>query len=381
MPIIAVASCEDYSRDRVEAALERCLNGLGGVSRFVEPGDKVVIKPNFISKKKPDEAATTHPSVIAAVVQAVQKAGGIPILAESPGGPYHVSILKKIYEACGAADVAEQTGCELNYVTSSREIEYNGIKKRTFSILTPVLDADKIISLAKLKTHTMTAYTGVVKNLFGVIPGLNKTQHHFELQKKEDFCTMLLDLCECVKPTLSILDAVWGMEGNGPTSGTPRKVGVLLASENPYALDLAASRMIGFEPDEIETVRQSLKLGWTPPYSKLSFAGDSMDTFQVSDYKRARGSEIHFLRKISLPEPIVKKIDSMAQAKPKIQKNICIGCGECARCCPPKAITIQNRLAVIDLKKCIRCFCCQELCPQKAVEAKRNPIFEKFFSI
>lgn len=381
MPTIAVAKCEDYNLSTIEKALDHCLDGLGGISQFIDPGDKVVIKPNFISKKKPEEAATTHPAVIRAVVQAVKQAGGIPIIAESPGGPYTASILKKIYETCGAIEVSKQTGCELNYDTSSREVEYSGIKKRKFSILTPILEADKVISLAKLKTHTMTAYTGVVKNLFGSIPGLNKTQHHFELQEKEDFCAMLLDLCECVKPTLSILDAVWGMEGNGPTSGTPRKVGALLVSENPYSLDLAASSLIGFEPDEIETVRQSLDLGLTPPYSNLSFVGDSIESFRVSDYKRARGSEIHFLRKISLPEPIVKKIDSMAQARPKIQKKQCIGCGECARCCPPKAIVIQNHLAKIDQKLCIHCFCCQELCPQKAVEARRNPIFEKFFSI
>jgi uncharacterized protein (DUF362 family)/NAD-dependent dihydropyrimidine dehydrogenase PreA subunit len=381
MPTIAVAKCEDYNLSTIEKALDHCLDGLGGISQFIDPGDKVVIKPNFISKKKPEEAATTHPAVIRAVVQAVKQAGGIPIIAESPGGPYTASILKKIYETCGSIEVSKQTGCELNYDTSSREVEYSGIKKRKFSILTPILEADKVISLAKLKTHTMTAYTGVVKNLFGSIPGLNKTQHHFELQEKEAFCAMLLDLCECVKPTLSILDAVWGMEGNGPTSGTPRKVGALLVSENPYSLDLAASSLIGFEPDEIETVRQSLDLGLTPPYSNLSFVGDSIESFRVSDYKRARGSEIHFLRKISLPEPIVKKIDSMAQARPKIQKKQCIGCGECARCCPPKAIVIQNHLAKIDQKLCIHCFCCQELCPQKAVEARRNPIFEKFFSI
>ncbi len=379
MPTISVAKCDDYQN--AETAFLHCIDHLGGISQFISPGDKVVIKPNFISRKRPEEAATTHPAVIAAVVRAVQDAGGSVILAESPGGPYHAAILKKIYETCGALEVQKETGCELNYDIASQEIEYTGLKKRTFSILTPILQADKVISLAKLKTHTMTGYTGAVKNLFGAIPGLNKTQHHFELQKKEDFCAMLLDLCEYIKPTLSILDAVWGMEGNGPTSGTPRKVGVLLASANPYALDLAASHMIGFEPDEIETVRQSLDLGWTPPYSALTFVGDPIEAFHIADYKRARGSEIHFLRKINLPEPIVKKIDSLAQAKPKFNPNLCVGCGECARCCPPKAIVIQNKLAKVDLKKCIRCFCCQELCPKKAVEARRNPIFEKLFSI
>lgn len=380
MPV-SVVGCSSYQEDEVTRSIQQSLANLGGIQSFVHPGDHVVIKPNFIGRKSPDEAATTHPSVIEAVVLAVQKAGGTVTIAESPGGPYTPAILKHLYDTCGATAIAEKTGCELNMDTSYETVVYNGKIRREFSIISPIIKADKVISISKLKTHTMTSYTGAVKNLFGTIPGLYKAQYHFERPQKDTFCSMLVDLCQYVNPCLSIMDGIVAMEGNGPTSGTPRKVGAIIASASPYELDVVASHIVHFKEEEILTITECMARGLTPHYEAIELLGDDPNMFLVKDFKRAQGGDISFLKRIHLPDGLTRHINKMATAKPVFDKKMCVGCGECARCCPPKAITLVNHYPQVDFEKCIKCFCCQELCPKHAVSAKRNFLFDKLFHI
>ena len=175
--------------------------------------------------------------------------------------------------------------------------------------------------------------------------------------------------------------AIMAMEGDGPTSGTPREIGAILASQSPYELDLAAIHMVGISEEEALTVKESLEQGLTPPYDELTITGDSIDSFAISNFKRARGGDISFLKRINLPDSLTQKINRAATARPVFDKKICVGCGECARCCPPKAIELIDHFPQVNFDKCIHCFCCQELCPQKAVTAKRNFIFDKLFRI
>jgi len=378
---VSILGCSSYEENKVQEIVDRLLLNLGGIEKFIKSGENVVIKPNFIARKSPNDAATTNPALLLAVTRAVMAIGAHVTIAESPGGPYNPTILKRLYETCGASYVAEKTGCTLNYDTSYEDIVYHGEVRREFSIISPIVKADKVISVAKLKTHTMTCYTGAVKNLFGTIPGLYKAQYHLERSEKDSFCSMLVDLCQYVNPCLSFIDAVVGMEGDGPTSGTPREIGAIMASASPYELDLAAVHMVGIGDDEALTVKESLKRGLTCPYDELDMTGDDIDKFAITNFKRARGGEINFLKRMNLPAGLTKKLNRMATARPVFDKKTCVGCGECARCCPPKAIEIVDHFPQVDYESCIKCFCCQELCPQKAVSAKRNFLFSKLFRI
>jgi uncharacterized protein (DUF362 family)/Pyruvate/2-oxoacid:ferredoxin oxidoreductase delta subunit len=368
---VSVVKCSEY--DQAEESVNKALELLGGIERFIKKGDKVLIKPNFVSKKKPSDAATTHPEILRAVIKAAESAGGIVTIAESPGGVYSPGVLKGLYSVCGAEYASEGTNALLNYDTSFSEVRYpEGKTLKSFPIIKPVTDADVIISIPKLKTHAMTDYTGAVKNLYGVIPGTYKAELHFRLNEKKAFCSMLLDLCGCVKPTLSIMDAVWGMEGNGPTAGKNRKIGLVMASADPYALDLVCTHLIGYKAHEAETVRQACERGLCPwDIKNVEIFGENIEQLVINDFKKP-DSHFDLLKLLPVPAAVRAGLTAMMSARPEIMYDKCIGCGECFRCCPPKAIEMREGKPEINKKTCIKCFCCQELCPKQAVAIKRS---------
>lgn len=351
---------------------------IGGIERFIKKGDKVVIKPNLVSKKKPEEAVTTNPDFLHAVIVMAERAGGIVTIAESPGGPYNAAALKGVYSVCGVDEAIEGTNAKLNFDTGFTEVRFpEGKTVKNIPIIDPILDADVIISLPKLKTHAMTSYTGAVKNLFGTILGTYKAELHFRLNERKSFCSMLVDLHECVKPTLSIMDAVWGMEGNGPTAGQNRHIGLVMASENAHALDLAACHLIDYTVNEVDTVREAVERGLVADSAeKLEILGEDLAPLVMRDYVKPE-SHFNLLRLISLPASVNAWLTNALASRPKMNYDICVGCGECARRCPPKAIDMSGGKPVIDEKRCIKCFCCQELCPKKAVMIKR-PLLNRF---
>lgn len=373
---VSIVRCDRYSDSY--AAVNSALEYIGGIKKFIKPGDKVTIKPNYVMKRTPEEAATTHPEFLHAVICLVEEAGGIVTVAESPGGAYNAAVLKSVYTACGAYEAIKGTNASINLDCGYRDVHFkDGRTIRYFSIIDPITEADVIISLPKLKTHAMTAYTGAVKNLFGVIPGTHKAEMHFRLKEREPFCSMLVDLCECVKPTLSIMDGIWGMEGNGPTSGTNRHIGLVLAAKNPHALDLAACKIIDYESYEVATVSEGIKRGLIPDSAdKLTVYGEKLDELVIKDFIKPE-SHFNLLKLLNLPDALNAKVENLLASRPKIDFRICVGCGECARDCPPKAIDMKNHRPIINKKACIRCFCCQELCPKHAVKIYR-PVTNRF---
>lgn len=369
---VSIVKCERYNE--AEAAIKEALDLIGGIEKYVKKGDKVVIKPNLVSKKKPDEAVTTHPDFLHAVIKMVENAGGIVTIAESPGGPYNAALLKGTYAACGIDKAIEGTNATLNFDTSFTEVHYpEGKTVKKIPIIKPILDADVIISLPKLKTHAMTSYTGAVKNLYGTIPGTYKAELHFRLDDRKAFCSMLVDLCECVKPTLSIMDAVWGMEGNGPTAGQSRHIGLVMASTNPYALDRAACTLIDYTASEVDTVREAIERVLV---GDVEIVGEPIEPLIIRDYVKPE-SHFNLLKLVSLPPALNAWVTNALASRPKMDYSMCVSCGECARVCPPKAISMETGKPVIDKTKCIKCFCCQELCPKKAVKIHR-PLMNRF---
>ncbi len=373
MNTVSLLGCAQYDEHLLTKIIIKHFDNLGGIQKYIKKGTKVLLKPNLITKRNPDTAVTTHPIFMTALTKVIMESGGVVTIADCPGGPHTTNFIKSIYVGTGMEKVANVTKCNLNYDLKYKELSYSkGEKAKRFNITQAFFDADIVISVSKLKTHALTKYTGAVKNIFGLIPGLEKAKYHFRFPKVEDFCDMLIDLCLATKPTLAFMDGIVGMEGNGPSSGNPRFIGVTLASENSFHLDRACCEIIGFSTDEVDIIKRIVERKLCPQNAnELDIVGDNIKDFIIKNFKRPNSSNkmSAFQR---MPNFIKQPLQNYFTQIPKINNSKCIGCADCYRTCPAKTIKMQNKKAVILYKNCIKCFCCQEICPQKAINIKNK---------
>lgn len=376
---VYIVRCPDY--EQVEEKIAELLSMMNGMTSFAGPGEKIVLKTNLLQAAKPEKGVTTHPSVVASVARMVKNAGATPVIADSPGYNYNKRTLDKIYRTCGMYKAAEEAGIELNFDTTHEVVSFpNGKLIKRFEVITPVVKADGVFNLCKLKTHVFMHMTGAVKNIFGVIPGLIKPGYHAKLHDTSHFANMLLDLTECVSPRISIMDAVIGMEGHGPgASGAPRHIGLLLAAKNPLALDIVASEITGLRQENNPVLVEAEKRGLYPNcLQEVQVIGANISDLRISDYKfpatifggTGMGRMPWWQRALV---PLFK--DGMS-VKPRVIKDKCIACGACFESCPMKVITIiDDRYCQIDEKGCIRCYCCHEMCPNDAIELRKSILY------
>ena len=374
---VYAASCPDY--EQAEGAIRALVEQMGGMGRFVRPGERIVLKANLLRAAPPESAICTHPAVVEAVARLVKEAGGTPVICDSPGGALHKeAVLRSLYEKTGMAAAAAAAGAELAMDSSTRTVSLpEGKVLRQAEIITPVAEADGVIDLCKMKTHVLMSMTGAVKNLFGVIPGLSKVGYHATHPDHETFADVLLDLTGYVKPRLSLMDGILAMEGDGPgSSGTPRQAGLLLASANPLALDTAAGAIMNLPRQDNPVLLAAERRGLTPcRMEDVELIGGTVEELRMADYKfpaSTKSNLMDFLGPLARPaERLCKKALSQT---PRIDGAKCVGCGICAKSCPGQAIamTAPGKKARISQKACIHCYCCHELCPQRAVELHQS---------
>lgn len=364
---VAVVRCKTYNVEAVKPALEEAVNAVNGLD-FVMPGMKIIIKPNLVSFKKPDAAATTHPALLEALVEMLLARGADVTIGDSPGGPHSLPLLNRVYAATGM-DRLEKLGAKLNRNMNEKTVDFpEGKVLKNFTYTEYLDEADAIIDFCKLKSHGMLGMSAAVKNLFGTIPGLKKPEVHYKFQNDAEFADMLVDLNEYFKPRLAICDAVVGMEGNGPTAGTPRQIGAIIASKSTYYADVVGAELIGMNIDGLPTLQAAYERGFAPASSKKLRVYGDIRALTVDDFKAPPVRGLSFMRKGNVLHFISK---AALEHKPTLKKRLCVGCGECARMCPAKAIEMKNKNPHINREKCIRCFCCQEFCPRAAMVVHR----------
>ena len=373
----AVVPCASY--DEAAPALTRALHAIGGLD-FITPGMKVVIKANLVAPMRPEACATTHPALVTALVRMLVDRGAAVTVGDSPGGIFSAATLAANYAATGMLE-AEKAGATLNRNTASHTVSIGGVAMKKLTYTDYLDDCDMIIDFAKLKAHGMVGMSAAVKNMYGVIPGLVKPETHYLYPDVNDFADMLIDINEHFKPRLSLIDAVWGMEGNGPTAGTPRFIGAVIAATTPYEADAVAARLIGLDADGVPTLAAAKRRGLCPnDLAGIALYGD-VEALRLTDFKSVPRRSISFLKgsKFGFVGKIIEK--ALVQ-KPMPVKHKCVACRKCMNLCPAKAITMVTRgkrtYPKIDRKKCIRCFCCQEFCPKAAMIVHRTWIVRLF---
>ena len=380
MDKVVIRPCGEYDEAVCREAIVSALEPLGGLG-WVQPGMKIAVKANLITALKPETAATTHPALLSALVRLLTEKGAEVRVGDSPGGVFSKAYVDHVYAVCGL-EAVKAAGGSLNEDYSVKECYDPECKILKAFTYTAWLDwADVILSFSKLKVHAMMSMTAAVKNLFGVIPGSVKAEYHYRFPEYRDFADMLVDLNVHFKPYLHLCDAVTGMEGNGPTQGTPRHLGALLVSPDPFALDLAAAKLIGLKKEDVPYLEAAHARGLIPAAAEeLELDGD-LNAFLTPDFRHV-GSPRSLTTLVggdsALSRLLRKALSRMLQTEPKLNASACVGCGVCARSCPAKAIEILEKKAKIDRTKCIRCFCCQELCPKGAMGVRR-PLAARFF--
>lgn len=374
MKEVSVVKCESYEYDALKSAINKAIEDIAGYCSIKE-GTKVAIKANLVASAAPDTATTTHPFVLAALAELLIERGCEVVIGDSPGGLYNSVFLDRVYKAAGLS-ICEEKGAVLNHDFSESKAVFEEAKAcKTFTYTGYLDNADLIINACKLKTHGMMGLSCATKNMFGAIPGTMKPEYHFRYPSYEAFADMLVDIEEYFKPEFSICDAVVGMEGNGPTQGSPRKIGCIIASKSSHALDFVAASIIGLSVNSVPTLGAAVSRGFIKDNGEdIKVIGNAEELY-ISDYENIAVKR-SLLFKGNSDSVIGNIFGGIAKAaltsRPILKKKLCIGCAKCQQICPAKAIEIKNKEAIIDKNKCIMCFCCQEFCPVGAMRVHRT---------
>lgn len=375
--IVALVPLDTYEQDRVDAAVAEGIRLIGGWETLLTPDERILIKPNLLNRALPQRAVTTHPAVFEAVARDLLAHGCSHLsFGDSPGSTCTPA---QAADACGIGAAAEKLGIPWADFTAGTTVDHPvGHTAHSFHLANGVVQADGLVNVCKMKTHALERITGAMKNLYGCVLGINKGAGHVAYPDSEVFADMLCDLHKVCKARVHIMDGVTAMEGNGPTSGTPVSMNVLLFSADPVALDSVFASLVHLDPAAVPTCVSGAKygLGVMDPAQIDVVTPDGAITVQEAaarfgkpDFDVFRGA-----MKKSLVSKLVPLLPFL-QDRPAVDAAKCVACGICENACPVPEKAVHSghgKKARYDYHKCIRCFCCQEMCPAKAIYVHHN---------
>lgn len=365
---VSLVRCAGYDKEEIEHALERAVGLLGGMGAFVKPGDRVLLKPNLLSARAPDRRITTDPSVVRAAARLVLQAGGRPFIGDSPA----LGSFKRVAAKTGMAETARELGIDIIELTNPTPVSLPaGSLHKTLEIASAALEADVVINLPKLKTHSQMLLTLGVKNLFGTVVAQRKAEWHYMTGVDRDsFASLHLDILLALQPALTIMDGVWGMEGHGPANGEPRHLKMIAAGRDPVALDVMICDILGVPLRLFPLYREARNrgIGQIDP-SRIPVQGDAPQAFRIRNFQIPELDSLGVLPGIF--EGLTRRF---LVSKPVQDGSVCAGCGECDQICPAEAIQLKDKGIAFDYDRCIRCYCCQEVCPQDAIRFRKGLI-------
>jgi uncharacterized protein (DUF362 family)/ferredoxin len=360
---VCVFPCSNYDPALVEATVRKAVEALGGIDCFVRPKSKVLVKPNLLIAVSPEKHVTTHPEVVRAVIRILKDMDCRIMVGDGPsawGG--QIENVGEVYARTGMRKVCEEEAVSL--------IEFDKRRMRGAFPLAAILDeCDHVVSVPKFKTHGLTILTGAIKNLFGLVSGTFKTELHKKYFDREDFSKMLVDIFQEVRPSLTVVDGIVAMEGEGPgTSGRPRELNLLLAGADAVALDSVMARIMGLEPLDVPTTKEAAQRA-------LGCADIQSIEIKGCEWPQVIGKPFALPSasiKKRITKPILKLAAKLIKYYPCVEQDHCTACAACIEACPEKIIRMHKGRIVIDYSKCIACFCCQECCPSSAITLRKS---------
>jgi uncharacterized protein (DUF362 family)/Pyruvate/2-oxoacid:ferredoxin oxidoreductase delta subunit len=366
---VYIRECWEYDYAPVKNAVSEIFEDAGGVATLFKRNSKILLKPNVITSIKPEKCATTHPLVLKAVIECLKNVTDSIYVGDSPA----VGSSRTVLEKSEIMGVIEETGAFLADFDTPVSVSHPaGVEMKYFEIAAECADYDHFISLPKCKTHCHLQFTGALKNQYGVIPGLRKARGHMQFNTKEKFADMLVDINTYLKPDFAVMDAVYGIEGDGLKESGPRKIGLILGSADLVALDSIACRIISLDPARTPVVKEAYARKYGAMLlDEIEQVGVNYEDFVVRDFKNAETDRsIEHLR--SFPLPLRKMIYDSIIRKPYFDSTKCSKCGDCLKICPsePVALRMDENGISVDYDKCSKCYCCYEACEHGAVFLK-----------
>jgi uncharacterized protein (DUF362 family)/Pyruvate/2-oxoacid:ferredoxin oxidoreductase delta subunit len=364
---VAIIPCATYNTKEVFQAVSHGIELLGGISSFINPGEKVLLKPNLLCGKQPEHGVSPHPSIVEAAIKLVKEARARAFLGDSPS----LESLEKAAAIAGIKDVVNRNSAEL--VEFKHPVPINPPSNATFKrieLASEALSVDAIINIPKVKTHAQMLLTLAIKNLFGCVIGKRKARWHLQIGAQEEkFAELLVDIYHILQPRLTIVDGIMAMEGNGPGSGTMRPLGVIIISNNCLAADMVITQLVGLKYTQLSTNRAAFRKGLKPStMNEIEILGDSIEKHMIKDFILPRSMNVAW----NIPNAITQRLKRSIGNFPKVNKDKCSLCRLCEEVCPAGAMRQINGSMQVDYDKCISCFCCQENCPQGTIGVKQG---------
>ncbi len=366
---VMVEPAKDYGSTRIESAVRSCFGSLGRWGLTVRPRSRVFVKINALSSRRnPESAVNTHPAVLREVLRCLLELDANPLVGDDVNAGREDPFLIP-----GQRAVCRELGVRLVNLREAgfREIKIEGRRLQSVFVSRPVLEADFIINVPKLKTHSLTGLTCAVKNMYGVLPAGERLRLHRLFPMNEPFCEVLVDIFAAVKPHFQICDAVTAMEGEGPSGGHPRAVGCILAGRDAFALDAVASHLTGIRPLDVATTRIGHERGLGQgDLDRIETSGVSIEELRVPDFKHSIVA-FSFLRR-RLPSSLYAWVQGELVMTPEVDPSLCILCRDCMAICPQRTIHERDEKAWVDPSRCIHCLCCHEACQARAIRLRRT---------
>ena len=366
MTEVSIVRCNNYDPVLVQESVKKSIDLIGGITKFIKPKSKVLVKPNLLMAIEPESGVDTHPEVVRAVIKVLKEINCKIYVGDGPSvWGNQVENVQEVYRRSGIKKVCADEDVAL--------VEFDKKRMREKFPLTTLLDdCDHLVSIPKFKTHGLTLLTGAIKNLFGLVPGTFKTELHKNYFGINEFAKIMVDILQEAKPALTIIDGVVAMEGEGPaTGGKLRNLNLLFAGSDCVALDSILAQIMGVKPLDVLSTKEAAARGLgVADIKNIRILGETLQ--EVTGAPFVLPSTSRSLKII--PSSVINIAKKLIRYYPCVEMDNCISCAACVDACPSKIIEMKNKRIVFNYKKCIACFCCQEVCPASAIKVKRSLI-------
>ncbi len=384
---VGIFRCENYDVEPLVGILKDAATAVGFNTGSIR-GKTLLLKPNMLGAYPPEMGITSHPNFVEAAIILFKGLGAKVCVGDSANGIFEID---SVWERTGIRGVCKRHGVEEKVFEREGSQIVDGLL-----IARPVLEADVVVNLPRFKTHGLTVLTIAAKNLYGCVPGLQKTRYHQKATDRLEFAKLVVRIAEIAKPALNLVDGILAMEGNGPSAGRLVPLNAVVSGTNHHAVDTVCAKIICLDPKHVDTIEAAVSLGLWDPETKIAVAGKTPEDVRPATFDLP-ATFTKGMRDWWISLFVINRIWGGISIKPKVNEKKCQRCGLCVKACPVDAIITEKAASVhaelveaqavhpstcsgqtlaraphVLIKNCVQCYCCHEICPYQAIDLNES---------